>query len=240
MYKKKLILGLGPGRSGTMSLAKFLDTQARSYFVHEGAYNMPEFLKYTTGRYLPWEVNLEEYSVWYSELLTKSSNALYFGDVSASLLSYVQIILEKHPESKFICIKRDREAVVRSFLRVTTGVNHWKASNHRLNKLNLWYHLFPKIDGITKEESIRAYVDAYYDQAGKIENKYPNSFKIFNIDDLNSTEGRNAIVSFAQISPRDAVVDGHFHTNKSTYPIFHFIFQVLSMMYVAIGRIKRS
>ena len=235
---KKLILGLGPGRSGTMSLAKFLDSQKRSYFAHEGAFTMPKLFKYTTGAYLPWEVDIAKYEVWYSGLFSKSADALYFGDVGVSILPHVPLILEKHPDAIFICMTRNKEDVVKSFLRVTAGVNHWNSCHKILSDLNIWYAMFPKIKESSKEESIRIYVDRYYQQAEKFEQEYPTSFKIFDIHDLNSREGRLAIVSFAQIETTDHVIDAEFHSNRSMNPVFHFVLQIFLMVYVMTKKLK--
>lgn len=229
MTDKHLIIGLGTGRSGTMSLAKFLDLQHHAYFVHEGAHNVPKWLRHTTGKYLPWEFNQKSFDEWLEGLYKRSSNVKYFGDVGASVLPYVGIILEQNPAAVFICMKRERDLVVQSFLKITIGTNHWN-KNDIFRELNYFDGMFPKMDADSKKEAIEKYWDMYYEQCDKYSEKYPKNFFIFDIEKLNSIEGRCEILDAAGISESDREVNETIHANKSFSTLPHLIFQILIMV----------
>jgi hypothetical protein len=44
-------------------------------------------------------------------------------------LPYVDFLIEKFPQSKFICLKREREAVIKSFVQWTQDHNPWYEHN---------------------------------------------------------------------------------------------------------------
>jgi hypothetical protein len=226
---KKFVLGLGTGRSGTMSLAKLFSFQNKSYFVHEGAHNVPKWLQHTTGKYLPWEVNDKAFETWFDSLLFKSKNAKYYGDVGASILPYVEKILLKEPSTRFICLKRDQSQVVASFLKITTGTNHWN-NDHALRELNYFDSMFPKLSATSKEEAIKKYWDMYYEQCEHLAKKYPNSFFIFDISKLNSAQDRKQILDAAGFAAQDQLINVSVHANKSTHKFLHIIFQVVIIL----------
>ncbi|MGH7175175.1 MAG: hypothetical protein ACREGR_02365, partial [Minisyncoccia bacterium] len=156
----QLIIGLGSGRSGSTSLARFFSEQPDSFFCHEGAYDRPRFLRYTFGHSLSWDIDDAEFEKWLAGLTRAAGDAKYFGDCALYLLPYTERILAARPEARFICIKRERAATVRSLLRANAGVNPWQKSP--AGKQNRWERIFPKFEGVSREEAAIRYWDLYY------------------------------------------------------------------------------
>ena len=60
----------------------------------------------------------------------------------------------------------------------------------------VWDKCFPSFKADTMEEAIGKYYNFYYEEAEKYQLKYPDIFRIFPIDDLNTEEGKNSIMDF--------------------------------------------
>lgn len=226
-HQKKLIVGLGSGRSGTASLAYFLDSQADAYIVHESSFGLPAFLRYTVGNYMPWNKDILKLFRWHDSLTYYSKNKMLYGDVCSSLIQYVPDIYKLNANVVFVCMRRDKEEVVKSFEELTVGSNHWQ-----LNKLSkyvdYWYDMYPKYDGLSKTQSINCYWEEYYLKAECYQAEYSN-FKIFDLEDLNSDSGRNAILQHIGVSKIDRIVEGEFHLNKSIPVALSIFLRVLSV-----------
>lgn len=236
--KKRMVIGLGTGRSGTSSLARFLDAQHDSYFVHESAYNQKSLLRYTAGKYLPWDTDGVRFNEWYQGLFQASGNTTYFGDVCASLLTYVPIILEREPSARFVCIKRNKKDTVDSFLAMTSGINYWD-ENNTFKEVDFWGRMFPTIAATSKREAIEKYWDLYYSTAEKLQIQYPNSIRIFAIESLNSKEGRQEILDFIGYPEGNRKLDGDFHVNKRIHRYIIFLCRIYMIVYARILRIHR-
>lgn len=223
----KLIIGLGTGRCGSISLVKFLNAQQKSYFVHEGAFNLPKCLAHTTGSYLPWDSSDPEFQTWYKSLQSIGASKKYLGDVSASMLPHVEKIINLRPNTKFVCMKRSQEATVNSFMRFTAGSNHWNNKNS-FRWFNYFQRLYPHIAGANgKVDALRKYWSMYYDEVDRLIEIYPQNLNIFDITTLNSIKGRTEILDFIGINPNDRNVELEFKKNSSYPAFFHFTFRVL-------------
>ncbi len=233
---KRLVVGLGTGRSGTVSLSKFLDAQEKSFFVHEGAYKLKFLFRHAAGNYLPWKINNLLFEEWYTGLTKASKDARYYGDICASLLPYVPSILEKDPEAIFVCMKRNKKDVVDSFMHVTTGINYWD-KNETFREVDFWGEMFPTIDSSNKRESIERYWDMYYETIESLEQKYPNAVRTFSINDLNTTEGRDRILDYIGYPKNDRRVDKTFHANKRLNLGFITILRMFMFTYAYFAKI---
>ena len=223
---RKIIIGLGSGRSGTASLAFFLDSQSDSYVVHESSFGLPGLFKYTVGNYLPWETNERAFNNWYNKLQSYSRSHQYYGDVCSSLIQYVPQILALNPDVVFVCLKRDKKKVVNSFKKITFGVNHWKKTT--LNKyFDYWYDMYPKYLDDSKDDAVSKYWDQYYSLAESYQSSYVN-FRIFSIEDLNSESGRDAILEHIGIPSHKRIITGAFHINKSIPVLLAILIRLVS------------
>jgi len=188
-HKGRLIFGLGTGRSGSSTLTKIFMSQPGTYASHE---HRPV---------LRWE-NGEDMVDWHvsrmSALLKKYDQVV---DVSHWWLPYVEYIVKKNPDARFVIIKRDRMETVNSFLKVKGGggkgsINHWVIHDGSYFKKNIWDDCYPKLEANDLEESITSYYDYYYERSETLEIKYPQNVKIINLDQLNSKKGIKKMLVF--------------------------------------------
>lgn len=188
-----LVFGLGTGRSGSYSLASFLDAQIDSEVSHENFW-------------CPWEY--DDFSMNATLQTMYHRNKGLVGDVACYLLPYVEKIIEKDSDVKFICIKRGKEETVNSWLKHSGKINHWTKNSNDINGLTF---VFPKYD-LPKKEALEKYWDDYYAWSGYLEQEFPDNMRVLDIDALSSQKGQDSILGFLGVEDR---VYGDFHTNKS-------------------------
>lgn len=175
------IFGLGSGRCGTMSLSKILSYQIKTNITHEKIR-------------LPWKIDIYRLNQLLSIFVHDKTQNQFIGDVAFYYLNYIDLIIQKLNNVKFICLIRDYNEILKSFLIKTKGYNHWDP-NIPITKYE-WYECFPKYHNMNKTKSIKRYIKEYYQKCYYYQNKYPNVFKIFSINDLNTIDGQNKIFDF--------------------------------------------
>jgi len=199
---KRIIFGIGTGRCGTQSLAALLNEQPDvKYVSHE------------YGRtWTSWRANpIFMYRI-ISNLLARPGAIV--GDVSFYHLPNIETILKledrdikRNVEFKVICLKRDKDLVVRSFMKATKSergeFNHWtsRKSQHWENgdydDYGQWDPMYPKYD-LPKEDAINKYYDDYYVIASKLQKLFPDKFRIFDtVRVLNYDADQVAMLRFA-------------------------------------------
>ena len=190
------VIGTGSGRCGTMSLAVLLSSQVGYHATHE---RFKYKIKYRGSGYFV--------------------RRFYGGtgaDVALQWLWYTDLILSPatHPDAKaarIICLRRDRQATIDSYMAKTRGKNHFQPLRIRksLWRLDAWDDAYPDYEAETKREAVAKYYDDYYRQAERYEKKYPGRFKIFATESLNSERGVKCLLTFAGIPvPRQVVMVG--------------------------------
>lgn len=192
--EKPVLIGLGPGRSASMSLATFFAMQKQVISHHE------------SNPRLNWDSNIFEFiGKWSALFATMAHHLPIMADTASWYLPHVPLIKFVCPYTKFVCIYRDIDEVVESFMLKNPKTSQW---THRFSKhwrkewvVNHFNTGFPKYD-LPKREACKKYVEEYYEMAAIYEKAYPTDFKIFDIDMLNSIEGRKEILSHCLI-PED-------------------------------------
>jgi hypothetical protein len=190
----RLVIGLGTGRSGSASLARFFGAQPGAFFAHEGAYARPRALRYTFGVILPWEPSAAAFAGWQAGLERAARGAAFYGDVGSYFLPYVGRILEARPEARFVCIERDRAEVVASFLRKSAGIDPWRAGAARRSA---WDPAFPSLAAASKAAAIGSYWDLYRARAALEAQRRPERFRIFSFARLNERATQEEMLDFA-------------------------------------------
>ncbi len=207
--KRHLIIGLGTGRSGTTSLAHLLHTQPSSFVVHEGSLSRTvNGKKESYNQLLPWKKDPSLLDGFLKELEQQAGDAHFYGSVGFYFLPYVEDILERHPDTKFIVLARRREEVVRSFSLHSGECNWWMDHQGKGFTLDpMWDVAFPKFKASTKEEAIAQYWDLYWKRSLELERKYPQSLRIFEVSSLNTTDGIHRILDFAGYPNHDRFIE---------------------------------
>lgn len=190
--EKQLIIGFGTGRSGTTSLSAFLNAQERTYVLHEGRLE-PKI----PANPFAWEGDEEHVIQWIAGLLETNSDYDWIGDIGMYYINYVDAILERWPNARFICMQRAQKEVVQSYLKWAPKKHHWIIHDGTQWQLDArWDKAFPKYDIPNKEEALNLYWMKYATHAKTLEDRLPASVKIVTLEDFNQQSGREAILDF--------------------------------------------
>lgn len=176
-----MIIGCGPGRSGTKTLATLLGC------THE---EQP---------WLPWIPDPDLYQQRLSQLSVQ-------GDVASSYLPYLPCLLTDVPDVKIVVTRRDAQAVAASFEawmdhHGPRNRHHWYdhggKDGYRLDpQFDPW---FPKYDIPDRFQAIVRYVQDYDAEIDRLKAKHPNNIMVVNTDDLSDENVQKAICRFAGV-----------------------------------------
>lgn len=187
----RLILGMGTGRSGSTSLTRILSLQKGGWFSHEH----PPIL--------PWAIDKSLLRVHIERFNCYLSSCAYSGDVAHWWLPYLEEIFHHFPESKIVCMRRDKQDTVRSFEKIKgvegRGFNHWIKHDGVKWTKNLWDICYPKYNVSSRKTAIALYWKEYYDFAVRLRRRYPNNIIIVKLSDINSKKGQEKILEFCGI-----------------------------------------
>lgn len=198
--RRRVLIGLGTGRCGTLSLSMLLNSQPHAHVTHEA-------FKYR----LDWYADSDSIRTKLGAILERSGHLV--GDVHSTWLPHVRVILEHVPECRLICLKRPRQEVISSFVAWVGTDNHWQAEAHA----GKWSPCYPKYACLgSREAAIGVYWDDYYDEIARLRGEFPGSLQVFATQDLNTQEGVSRLLAFAGIKP-DSRRLVHFHAHRGTY-----------------------
>lgn len=214
---KQFLIGLGPGRCGTTSLAKLLDLQLDTSISHE-AFNSSKLDFDLSYKYRP--TNLEKaiqiLSGWPEPIV---------GDVAYYWLNHVTPVLEDYnANTKFICLTRNKEDVVESFFTASRG-QPFKVPmnigglNLKIKGLAVDGTFYPASDSSPEtiallKDGVGNTWDYYKTESEKLAKEYPDNFQIFPMEALNTGEGVKEILDFAGIPEENRVIESGIWLNK--------------------------
>ncbi len=253
---RRVVIGLGTGRSGTASLTSLIDRQHGGMCFHEmnpacavfAGNPQPqlnaaiEFRRILLGgdrRLLTVDYSRPS-SVASYERLQAMPDVRLIGDIAFYYLNYVGDILEAVPDCLFVCLRRDRAQTVQSWLKKSSisrwpsllwgdrirswltrmplykEYNFWQEHDGTVWKKDpVWDSCFPKFEAPSKQAAIEMYWDYYYLEAERLQNLYPDSFRIFDTNEMSTTEGQRAILAFLGIPEAEMVLSGKVHLHQS-------------------------
>lgn len=203
---QRLIIGLGTGRCGTVSLKALLACQEDTNATHE-------------TMLLPYKFSDPKYRQYMNKLWRRKTRIV--ADVALWTLPYVTTIMGEYPSTKFICLQRDREDTIQSFMRKTKdGRNHWTRFDSSYWDEKKWprerkcpyKNCYPRFDA-DKEKALGFYWDYYYIVAESYQDAFPDSFRIFPVEFLNTRDGCESILEFAGYEEMKIKVG--LHKNKT-------------------------
>lgn len=251
-----IVIGLGSGRTGTASLSHLIGSQRGAICFHElnptGAVfsgnpqpmlnAIREFQAILDGgdkRLLALDYARPASVKKYQELQAIPEVRL-MGDIAYYYLSYVDDILAINQGVRFVCIKRDREKTIESWmqkssiprwrsLRIADRLKSWITRSPYHESRNFWQEhdgsvyqhdpvwdkTFPKFEATSKREAIGKYWDFYYAGAEKLAARHPEHFRIFPIEMMSNRDGQRAILEFIGIPEAEMVLKDSFHMHKS-------------------------
>ena len=188
---KQLIISIGTGRCGSVSLSKFLSAQDNVSVLHEGRLDTHKIRKL-----IKWENDEDNLFEWLEFLLSLDGHK-FVGDTGMYYLPYIEQIIDKYPEVKIVVMERNKEEVVKSYIKKTTGRNHWfDHDGKEWDKDDKWDPCYPKYDISNKEKALEKYWEDYKSQTDNLILKFPDKIKKWTIQSLNTLNGKNEILNF--------------------------------------------
>lgn len=186
----RLIIGLGSGRCGTASLANLLNKQVDADVTHEGC---P----------LPWDFDSEIWEFMSNRLLSRKADII--GDVGYYWINHVEYLLDIMPDTKFICLKRDRQETMDSYMMKSSGLN--------VHPTDDWFRMFPRYN-VPPKDAVGLMWDDYYKIAERSQKKYPDAFLIMDMDVvLNTRNGMRRMFKFLDIT--NPIMETNIQLNTS-------------------------
>jgi len=177
---KRLGWVMGTGRCGSASFWNILNKQV-------GVACEAEFKR------CPWKVQVNGLI---HNLVRMYGVAMFYKDVYLSIASamwflpYTDIIMDAIPDSKIVCLKRDKRGTVNSWIKksvtpsgdfrnwFTAADSKYRGGRESKHTYYQYYRCFPHFD-LPFEEAVEAYYDEYYRMSGEMEEKYPRNFKVY-------------------------------------------------------------
>lgn len=257
LTQSKIVIGLGSGRSGTASLTSLIDRQNGGICFHEmnpsGAVfsgnPQPHLNAVSEFRAILRGGDRTRLTIDYSrpasiatyQKLQQMQQVNIIGDIAFYYLNYVEELLGVAPEIVFVCIKRNREETVSSWMKKSavkrwpslwiadwlksrltrtpfyTEYNYWQVHDgSQWKKDPVWDSCFPKFDAASKIEAIGMYWDYYYLEADRLQSMYPERFRVFDVQEFNNSEGQKDILSFIGIASPAIIRSDEVHKHKSS------------------------
>jgi len=250
-----IMIGLGAGRTGTASLANLIDSQANALCFHElnpccavfagnGQFalnTISEFQRIVDNgprNLLTVDMSRPISVKKYADLQQRDRIDL-IGDIAYYYLSYVPELIALNADVRFVCIKRDKNETVASWL-AKSKIHRWRSlwladrfkslltripfhesynfwqehDGSRYAPNPVWDSTFPKFDGPTKKEAIEQYWDFYYAKAQRYAEQYQDFFRIFDIGALSHRDGQAAILRFLGIPDNEMVLKDAYHLHR--------------------------
>lgn len=189
---KRLVIGIGTGRSGSVSFYHLMAQQEGVAFSHE---HRP---------LLPWQVSERAFARSLRSLLGREGRVV--GDVCHSWLPYIPLLMERYPEARVVCLERDCKLVVDSFINKIQGKNknHWIADpGKRWTRDRRFDPTFPKYAETELAPAIEKYWHEYHDTVEALIARYPGRIRKWQTADaLNSGETMAELLDYVGI-PRE-------------------------------------
>ena len=190
--EKQLIISIGTGRSGSVSLSQFLSHQQKMRLLHEG-----KIEEKGIRTLIKWENDTDQLFKWITYLSNFNSDEYFYGDTGMYYLPYIKLIIQKYPNVKIIGLVRDKESVVNSYLNKTEGRNHWYNHNGKdWKKDEKWDPCFPKYNETNKKKALELYWEEYNETTKTLQTEFPEQIKMWTIGEFNTENGKNEILDF--------------------------------------------
>jgi Sulfotransferase family len=250
-----IVIGLGTGRSGTASLAKLLSAQRDAFCFHE---MNPACVRFS-GTPRPILNAIDEYQAIldsgdpsmltvdlsrplvakaYDELC-KMPRLRLIGDIAFYYLTYVEAIAARNPNVRFLCMRRDIDETVASWMK-KLRVNRWpskhladrlgslitrapfyKSSNPFMNHDGteweidpVWDKCFPKFEAVTMPEAVSKYCEFYYTEAESLAARLAPVFRFVETARMNDRDYQVGVLDFVGVPERERIYTVA-HINRS-------------------------
>lgn len=212
----QLVIGLGPGRCGSTSLAAMLGTAADSICTHE------------TPPLIFWNPEPEQVDFHLRRFRILASHFALVADVSHWWLNTTGRVLEEFPGAKFIGLIRDPDECAMSFMRIQgfgkNSFNPWARGND-FWRSGYWDATYPTFalpsdfearPDFAKLELITRYVSEYNTQVEQAARSAPDRLMLVRTEELALPEIHEKIFAFAQVHVHGATSTQKLNAKRTT------------------------
>eukprot|EP00050_Salpingoeca_kvevrii_P011915 m.18895 g.18895 ORF g.18895 m.18895 type:complete len:515 (-) comp3705_c0_seq1:178-1722(-) len=197
-----IVVGLGCGRSGSLSMSKMLTWHHTTLVLHGGSSGcqlMPWPDDNTDHEMLRHRARLWLHSI--EERALRLPHLTHIGVFGFFLLPYAKILLELDSRVKVIVLQRDRDENIQSFTTLFGKRKYFpwmsaedKALSQRFRELKGWEECYPNLawrissTSPTIEEGAARWIDLYYTEVNRLAALYPLRIISFRSYDVLSNE----------------------------------------------------
>jgi hypothetical protein len=195
----QLVIGMGPGRCGSSSLAAMLGTVTNSCCTHES----PPLVF--------WNPQREQIVFHIKRFRMLTDRYSLVADVSHWWLNSIEPVADQFPEVKVIGLVRDPDDCAMSFMRIQGfgkgSWNPWATHGNGLWRAGHWDPTYPsystpscagKKPDVAKLELVTRYVKEYNGQLEKMARTAPDRVRLFRTEDLGSDKVQEEIFQIAK------------------------------------------
>jgi len=187
---------LCPNKCGSKSLAVRLDRCESVTCVHEH------------------DMKMRGSHAWIAERVDKVVDRIKgseenYGEACFYHLWYLEVLMARLPELRVICLRRDEEEWMRSFMHMLRGSDPFTKHSAQ-NK-----GMYPRYTGNSVEDKAHLFYEMYYTKIDALDRLTGRILQV-PMYDLNSIDGLRGIYDFLKI-PEQVRVYSQIHENKSSY-----------------------
>jgi len=173
-----IVIGIGTGRCGTVSLGRLLNLQPDAHITHE------------KRPLLPWDMeDKKPIKVQLDDLRRRQKRFKFAGDVASAWLPYLPRLFREFTDIKVVGLWRDKEGFVESFMRQSGPRDNWTKGAEVVQPE--FCKCFPKYEAKTKEENLGLYWEEY--NATMFDWEKKGQVKTFPVDMLNAEESQDVL-----------------------------------------------
>jgi len=199
---KKVIIGLGSGRCGTVTLYKILN-RYNADVSHE-------------KMQMPWEFNLTELHHNIENMEHRYQPVV--GDVACWWLNYVDYMKENVKDIKFVCLKRNKQDTLNSFMERFKYEDYWTEKGmfpEYIDGIQTLTGVFPVLPLKDKRAALSFYYDLYYQIA---EEHVGNNFRIFDMWTLlNVKHQQQCLFDWLELPTHTPIIGQKWNNKKDIY-----------------------
>lgn len=214
MSDRRLIIGAGTGRCGTMSLAKLLDQQEETAASHElFGPDLPHAFSISPPKRVRWVERLSR-RAW-------GAGATVYADVALQWSFYVEELLHAQipfSDVRVVYLRRPMPETIESYLHKIERYHHFIRHDGAEWKRSPWDKAFPTYPNERdKLECLERYWRQVYHRAKYEEGRYPGRVRIFETAEaLNSEPGQRRLLRWLGFSSPVIDLDVHLNARAET------------------------
>lgn len=177
-FNKKISFVIGPGRCGFKAYYKLLFMQKNIKVDYEF---------YRIRWEDPIDYGLANAIIRLYGLLSLYKDTYLAVSIAHYFLPYFEKIIEMYPETRFICLKRNKEETVQSLILAAKTRNFWTDTSSKFWDTNYsrgkFYYTFPSFD-LPRSDAAAKYYDHYFEIVSSLINRYPDHAKLYNVPEV--------------------------------------------------------